>query len=400
KFVLNRPIPPTPLYPLHKEVVMGSERPFDFKWNKGSSGDVVNVEVSKDPDFKSKIISKSIKDHTFFTPETNLPEGDYFWRITFALPSGEAVESPVTTFTIHRGSGVLSPSPLLPMDRAKFYLGSTHESEIKFEWKNQDNMAYDLKVTGEDYSQEIESKTNSAVVRLTRPGIYKWEVTSRTADGKRSVLPNQRTFEVRPEGKIQWLTTQKNYQYLDNLPVIVLRWQKISGGNSILRVGQTPDLKDSEVFNVSGKDFPFRPSQDGLYYARVQGTDENGMVSATSDVFDFEIKQAPLPPAPLAKNEQKNFRASATGDFAISVANQKPTWLLIAQLIDVKGGILDERRFNEPQLKFSGLMPGRYLVRTNFQDEYNRKGEVSVLEIDVPEKNAIPAPKLKGVKVR
>lgn len=31
KVVLNRPLPPTQIYPLHKEVVIGSERPFDFK---------------------------------------------------------------------------------------------------------------------------------------------------------------------------------------------------------------------------------------------------------------------------------------------------------------------------------------------------------------------------------
>lgn len=398
KVVLNRPLPPTQIFPLHKEVVTASERPFDFKWNKGSSAGVTSLVVAKDNEFRNVVLKEEVKDQTFFTPAQTLPEGDYVWRLSFNLPSGEMVQSPVASFTIHRGGGLLSPVLLEPMDREKFYLGAGGNTEIRFEWKRQENVTYALKISGDNFEKQLESASNSTKVMMGKPGIYKWEVTSRTPDGKISILPSQKSFEVKSEGKIPWITGQKLHTYLENLPVVILRWQKTYAGAAVLKVSSTPDFREAESFNVPGKDFPFRPSADGVYYAQVQGLDENGTISATSEITDFEIKLAPVPPAPVSQS--KKIMANSTGDFAVSMTNQKTSWLLIAQLVDQKGGVLDERRFSDNSIKFSGLLPGRYMVRTHFQDEYNRKGETGVIELEVPQKSRIPAPKLKGIKVR
>jgi hypothetical protein len=400
KLVLNRPLPPTQIFPLHKEVVTGNDRAFDFKWNKGSSTGLTTIEVATTNDFKSPLIREEVRDQTFFTPDKILPEGDYFWKLSFTLPSGEKVESAVTSFRVHLGNGLLSPAPLLPADKAKFYLGANADTEVNFEWKRQENVSYTLKVKGENFSKEIDTPMNSASVLLNKSGSYQWEVSSRSSDGKVSVLPLRRTFDVRSQGKIPWVTEQKVYTYLENLPVIILRWQKTYLGSAVLKIAQTPDMKDSESFNVPAKDFPFRPANDGLYYARVQGLDDAGTPSAFSDIFEFEVKLAPIPPAPITENDKKTIIASSTGDFSVGVTNRKINWLLVAQLVDLKGGVMDERRFSENTFKFSGLLPGKYILRTNYQDEYNRKGEVSVLELQVPEKSKIPAPKLKGIKVR
>lgn len=398
KLVLNRPIPPTQIFPTDKEIVTGNDRPFDFKWNKGSSSGLTTLEVAKDQNFSKILLKEDVRDQTFFTPAQILPEGEYAWRLSFNLPSGETVQSPVSVFTVHRGGGLLSPGLLEPMEREKFYLGSNGNTEIKFDWKKQDSVTYTLKITGDGFEKQIETETNSAKVQLNRTGLYKWEVTSKTADGKSSILPSLRNFEVKTEGKIAWVAGQKLYTYIENLPIIILRWQKTYSGPGILRISTTPDFKETETFNVSGKDFPFRPIGDGVFYAQIRGFDENGSVSANSDIVDFEIKLAPIPPAPLSQS--RRIIANSTGDFSVSMTNQKTNWLLVAQLVDQKGGVMDERRFSESTIKFNGLLPGKYLVRTNYQDEFNRKGEVSVIELDVPLKSKIAAPKLKGIKVR
>jgi hypothetical protein len=400
KVVLNRPLPPTQIFPLNKEVVKGNDRAFDFKWNKGSSAGVTVIEVSTESDFKAPVIKEEVRDQTFFTPAKVLTEGEYYWRLSFLLPSGEKVESPVTIFTVHAGGGLLSPAPLIPSEKARFYLRADASAEIKFEWKRQENVTYTLKLSGANFNKELESDLNNASVILTQTGIYKWEVFSKTPDGKLSILPSLRTFEVKNQSKIPWLTEQKIYTYLENFPVIILRWQKNYPGTAVLRIARSPDFKDAEVSNVPGKDFPFRPANDGTYFARIQGMDENGMIAAISDVFDFEVKAAPLPPAPLSMAKGNKLMASSQGEFSLKITNQKMNWLLIAQLVDQKGGVLDERRFSDGTVKFSGLLPGQYVLRTNFQDEYNRKGDVTVLELLVPEKSMIPAPKVKGIKVR
>lgn len=271
---------------------------------------------------------------------------------------------------------------------------------MKFEWKKQDDVSYSLKVSGDNFSREIETSTNSASLVLNRSGVYVWEVTSKGPDGKTSVLPSRRSFDVRPEGKIPWISEQKVHTYLDNLPVIILRWQKTYPGSSVLRIARTPDLKEAESFNVPTKDFPFRPAVDGHYYARVLGLDEAGTISSRSDILEFEVKLAPIPPAPMTADQKNKIIATSGGDFSVDMSNRRLNWLLIAQLVDLKGGVLDERRFSENTMRFSGLLPGKYILRTSYQDEFNRKGEVSVLELEVPQKSTIPAPKLKGIKVR
>lgn len=400
KVLLNRPVPSTQVFPLNKEVVTGNDRPFDFKWNKGSATGSTTLEVSGDPDFKKVVLKTDVTDQTFLTPDKILTEGDYFWRLSYSLPSGETIQSPVTSFTVHRGDSLISPAPLVPSDNARFYLSADGTTEVKFEWKRQENVTYTLKITGENFSREMESENNASSLSMNKTGTYNWEVHSRNAAGKTSVLPSKRKFEVKNLGKIAWMTEQKMYTYLENLPVIVLRWQKNYSGNSVLRIGQSPDLSKAENFSVNGRDFPFRPSSDGVFYAKVQGLDETGSTAAISDIFEFEVKIAPIPPAPILTNSPKKIIANSGGDFVITTTNQKRSWLFIAQLVDTRGGILDERRFSESTARFNGLLPGKYIVRTNFQDEFNRKGEVSVLELEVPAKAAIPAPKLKGIKVR
>lgn len=400
KLVLNRPTPPTQIFPLHKEVVIADDKPFDFKWNKGSSTESTLIEVAKDSEFRQFVIREEVRDQTFYDPVKNLSEGDYFWRISFNLPSGEKVISPVTTFTIHRGGGLPSPVPLLPAERSRFYLSGGSSVEMKFEWKRQENATYLLKVTGPNFSREIDTAMNSGSLTLSQPGEYRWEVTSRDKDGKISVLPSQRTFEVKNEGKISWMMDQKQFSYLDNLPIIILRWQKTYPGSGLLKVAQSPDFKDAETITVPGRDFPFRPVTDGTFFAKIQGMDDSGAVSMSSEIFQFEVKIAPLPPAPLMSNNRKTVITTSTGDFSLSTSNQKTNWLLVAQLVDQKGGILDERMFSDNTVKFSGLLPGKYVMRANYQDEYNRKGEISVVDLVVPEKSRVPAPKIKGIKVR
>lgn len=194
---------------------------------------------------------------------------------------------------------------------------------------------------------------------------------------------------------------QKNFFYLENLPVIILRWEKSPNLNSLLEISQTPSMADAESFKLAGNDFPYRVLKDGIYFAKVSGIDENGVLAAESEIFEFKVEEAPLPPAPVLKGSVKKIQATPQGNLGVEVTNGKPTWLIIASLIDVNGRVVDERRFSEPRLEFSGLLPGKYNLQLRFQDEYRRAGELSErVEVLVPEKSMIKAPKLKGIKVR
>lgn len=400
KLSLQAPIAPSPISPSDKELIKAETKPFDFKWNRGNAGDASLIEVARDQAFKNIILADEVKDQTFFTPPSALSQGEYFWRLRSQLPTGEWIESQVNSFTIHQGESLLSPAPLLPADNSIFYLGN-NENEIKFEWKRQEGVkSFNLKISGENFLRETQVNVPQASMNINRLGKYVWEVSSEGQNGKSSILPVKRSFEVRALSRIEWISNQKVYNYLENLPIVILRWKKNNLGPSSLKISSSPDLKDAESINVQGNDFPYRIPKDGRYFARVLGLDAQGEVSAQSEILEFEVKEAPLPPAPLAKNGVTKLLTSSAGDMSLIIENSKPGWLLIAQLANEKGGVIDERRFSDSTIGFRGLLPGKYIVRSKFQDEFNRMGEISLLEIEVPEKSKIAAPKLKGIKVR
>lgn len=402
KLDFKKPLPPSPLFPADKEIIKAGEKPFDFKWIKGNAGDNVVIEVSKDPNFGQVVINSEIKDQTFFTPTDNLSQGEYFWKVKSRIGKNEWIESKVNSFTVHQGTNLLSPTPLFPADNAVFYVGKNPTNNIKFEWRQQDNVrGYDLRVLGEQLTRDAQVAENSASLNINRVGKYIWEVYSQGSDGKKSILPVKRKFEVREEGVIQWNMPQKNFLYLDSLPIIILRWEKRSPGVSVLKISRFADFKESESFQVQGRDFPYRVLQDGIYFAKVSQLDENGSVSAESEILEFKVQEAPLPPAPVLAGQKKTLVATPQGELRTQLENTKPNWLTIATFTDSQGRVIDERRFSDDKLSFSGLMPGRYILQMKFQDEYRRLGEVSErIQVEVPEKSMIAAPKIKGIKVR
>jgi hypothetical protein len=402
KLDFKKPLPPGPLYPSDKEIIQQADRPFDFKWIKGNVGDVVVIEVAKDLNFSQMILNTEIKDQTFYTPTGNLPQGEYFWRVKSRIGKSEWVESKTLSFTVHRGSNLLSPNPLFPPDNAIFYVGKNPSNNIRFEWRRQNNVrSYELKIQGENFNRDTQSEENSLIVNVNRVGRYTWEVSAENSDGKKSVLPVKRKFEVREGGVIEWSMNEKNFFYLDSLPIVILRWEKKNPGVSILKISPFADLKDPESFQVQGRDFPYRVMKDGIYFAKVATLDESGQTAAESEILQFKVQKAPLPPAPLLLGNKKSLKATPLGELKTQVENTKPNWLVIASLLDSYGKLVDERRFSDEKISFSGLMPGKYILQTKFQDEYLRHGELSErIEIEVPEKSMIAAPKIKGINVR
>lgn len=402
KVKLVRPIPPSQIFPSDKEIVKVIDGPFEFKWIKGNINDSVIIEVGRDQQLKDIILSEDVATQTTYKPTLVLNEGEYFWRVKSRFNKSSWLESPVQAFTVHKGNSIISPTPVAPIDHGIFYLNQNRVANVKFEWRlQQEARSYTLRVNGPGFNRDIQSNTSSEVVNFSAPGSYQWEVLSATSDGKRSVLPIKRSFQIREKSKIQWAMNQKSFLYLDSLPIIILKWEKGPYNNFALKISETPDFANAESFQVQGRDFPYRIQRPGLYYAQVFGTDENGNYAGESDRFDFSVEEAPLPPAPVIFGNAKSIKASPRGDLTTQVQNAKSSWLIVTSIYDPKGRVVDERRFTDDKLTFNGLLPGKYYLQMKFLDEYKRNGETSErVEIEVPEKSQIAAPKLKGIKVR
>jgi preprotein translocase subunit YajC len=401
KLNLVRPQAPTPLYPAESEAVRITDRPFDFKWMKGNAGDSVRLEVARDEAFKTMVLTTDVKDQTFFAPAQPLGPGNYFWRVKSSLPNSEWLESSSVPFAIHQGSTQVSPTPVSPQDHAILYLDPTTGRKLRFEWRKLETAAsYETRVQGVNFDKTVASNEPFAEVSLSRPGKYTWEVFAIDGSGKRSVLPTVRDFEVRPTGTISWAMDERKFFYIKGLPIVVLKWQKNFTGTSVLSIAPTADMAQAETFRVRESDFPYRALRDGVYFAQVKALGEDEEVKAESSVLDFQVQEAPLPPAPLLKGAPTKLVANSQGNLRADVANMKPSWLAVAQLKDKAGKVLDERRFSETTLQFGGLLPGSYLFVVKFTDEFKRLSDESTFQVEVPATSKMPAPRIKEIKVR
>ncbi len=398
KLVLTKPIPPTGVYPSVDENVKLEKRPFDFKWLKGNLDSSLILQVAQDENFTSLVFSEEVKDQTFFTPSSPLPEGKYYWRLRARL-NNVPVDSQIIPFTVFPGDRLAPPVPLAPADQMIYYLGTIPSVFIQFDWKKQnDARAYEFNVKGPGMDQVLNLAQNSTSFSVGRPGKYTWFVTSESAEGYKSINPIVRSFEVREVENLKWLMDRKDFQYLSNLPVIILKWEKGRSLRGTLKVGTTPELRDAETFDVNGSDFPYRVRLPGTYFAKFSALDNNGQISGETSLYEFSVTEAPLPVAPVWKNAL--VKATPQGNANFEVTNLKPGWLVVIKLQNSANQIVDERRFSENRFALTGLLPGKYNVLSQFRDEYNRLGETSRITLEVPEKSTIAAPKVKGLNVR
>ena len=392
KLNLERPIAPGLIAPAEGEVVRMDDKGFDVKWTRGNISDQYQLEFSRDAGFTTLVDSSLVKNQTFFTMKNDLPEGEYFWRIKD--------QSKVSSFKIIKGEKLLSPVPVAPADGSVFYVDQIQE--LEFEWKEQPNThSYEFTLVGTGTPKTNTLTQNKVSVKLNRIGKYSWSVTSQRADGKISILPIKRTFEVREMDKVQWLSSEKKFFYLENYPIIILKWMKNYGTNASLKISDRADMQGAQIFQVSGADFPFRPSRDGFHYAQILLKDEFGSFSGQSMVYEFNVEKAPLPPVPEFIMTEAPLKASTRGELSVRLKNYETTFKTTARIYNKRGMMVDERSFNDELIHFNGLLPGQYFIEARFMDDYKRIGQASQrLEVLVPEKSTIAAPKIKGIKVR
>ena len=392
KLNVERPLAPVLIAPAENDVLRPSDKGFDLKWSRGNISDQYTIEISKTSDFSVLSLSDQIKNQTFYTVKDELSEGDYFWRIKD--------QSKVSRFTIVKGEKILSPVPVTPADGAIVYLDQS--SRLDFEWREQPNAhSYEFSLMGTGTPKTNVLIQNKVSVNLNRLGKYSWSVTSQTSDGKVSVLPVKRSFEVREMEKPQWLNLEKKFFYLDSYPIIILKWSKNASGGAILKISDQPSMQGAQLFQINGSDFPYRPARDGFHYAQITLRDEAGQFSGQTGIFEFSVEKAPLPPVPDFLISSPSIHASTRGEFSVNLKNREPIYRTNAKVFNKRGLAVDERNFSDDKITFHSLLPGQYFLEAHFVDDYKRVGPASSrIEILVPEKSMIAAPKIKGIKVR
>ncbi|TGL58323.1 FecR domain-containing protein [Leptospira sarikeiensis] len=174
-----------------------------FKWDRPDPTGTYKLEVSKDPNFGSKVFETSVRSGQSSVP---LPgPGDFYWKVTLLTPEGEVLtSSPSSGFKTSDSAPFVSP--VYPRDRDKVDLDE--KGSLSFYWEIEGKSeAYILELLELDqktlktiFKKEIrgESYDYRELYRL-REGKYQWRLSARYRDSSgqlRTTLPLTRDFEI------------------------------------------------------------------------------------------------------------------------------------------------------------------------------------------------------------
>lgn len=401
RLTLRRPVPPALLFPAREETLNLKDRKIEFRWSLGNIGKDFLFELGKDASLSEPLEKIEISGQTFLTINRQLAEGQYFWRVRSRQDaSSEWLDDGVQNFKVTYTEALLSPGLMVPLDETISYVGANGTANVSFQWRPQaDVKFYELSVTGPGFSKKLKLDSDTVQLSLPRSGVYTWSVVSQSKDGRDSISPMRWQFTLKERERVTWKSESKLHTYLDSFPIIILEWEKSSYRAFTLKISRKADLSEAETYQLSNRDFPFRPTENGFYYAQVQGLDDQGQVAGLSEVYEFKVEKAPLPPTPSLS--EGSLLASTKGELAVVAKNYQPGWRIFSQLINNQGVIVDEREFPAGQFSLKGLLPGNYILQLVYLDPFNRKSAAaSRTEVKVPEKSLISAPKLKEIKIR
>ncbi|MGJ4788387.1 FecR domain-containing protein [Leptospira koniambonensis] len=174
-----------------------------FRWDRPDPSGTYKLEVSKDPNFASKIFETSVRSGQNSVPLSG--PGDYYWKVTLLSPEGEVLtSSPSSGFKTSDSAPFVSP--VYPRDRDKIDLDE--KPSLSFYWEIEGKSeAYILELLEADqktlktvFKKEIkgESYDYRELYRL-REGKYQWRLSAKYRDSSgqvRTTLPLTRDFEV------------------------------------------------------------------------------------------------------------------------------------------------------------------------------------------------------------
>jgi hypothetical protein len=178
----------------------GASRPVRFRWNatrEAAAGRAQEVEVSRDPDFKSDVTRARIPSAEpplqYVEINVTLPSvaepAQWHWRVRAAAISGaDAGELSGTQSFWTRPPEV--PRPRYPAERARTALGAT----VDFAWDPiQGATGYDLEISGVEPQRAADSFAQVSTLPL---GQASWRVRARLKDGDVTPWSPSRTLMV------------------------------------------------------------------------------------------------------------------------------------------------------------------------------------------------------------
>jgi hypothetical protein len=441
-------VPPRLLEPSEgSEVTVQPETPsVGFAWVNSIKFEKTFFEIGSDPKLTNIVFKKELGSQHNYSLDIKTP-GRLYWRVSGLLKNGEQpLQSPIQTFVIKVVDRLAPPIPLLPLAGDKQIWEKSKDDGVTFEWTAVPKVSgYVLRV--KPGTTEIKTRLTKVKVKGLNPGSFEWTVTavlrddptkpgaSESSDGapgpdgpkeKESKPSELRKFTLTQLPILQWAgpsPTAKEFYYVSLKPTLDLFWQK--GAAPIDRYRVTVRRKDSD--DILTRTIPATSAivplpADDTYLVYVEGLNSRLEVLARTEPREIKVMAAPLLPAPqflATAADASGGTASggtasggtASGGSAIDASPAGSAALAWSLVNGANGYILSieapdksknrELRFEKAQAALRGLLPGEYKMTLKSVDQHGRHGPAGEPRIlRVPATSQMPAPRLKGLKVK
>jgi hypothetical protein len=348
-----------------------------------------------------------------------LDVGAHFWKLVASTDKGN-VESGIRKIDIGTG---LPPKMLFPLADSDL-VKDKEPFTVDFRWTipelSQDIMleiAKDSLLEDSIVKKRVGSENNSYRQNL-EPGIYYWRASAEYQGLKNTIPAKVVRFEVRspsqvklPPVAIEWSNpTESAPQYFVKEPIASWAWKteqkdqvkmwrlNIAKDEQSLR--EPSSTNPAEVFQTMELNYKTPLKEAGKYVAFVEALGADNQVLAKSEPKWIEVASLPLLPSPEFQPQAGTLQSDNSGRLELNwskVSGAKEYWLT---LYDKSGNKMRTSKFIGTTTALSNLLPGNYKVGIVAIDEHGReslKEEARIVE--VPDKSALSAPKLKKIKV-
>ncbi|MDD4976537.1 MAG: hypothetical protein PHY93_19430 [Bacteriovorax sp.] len=410
KVTFKQKIAPIPIYPIASDTVQlrNENAIVEFKWSLMHSFDSIQLEIFSEGNTKNPILTEQVTTQTFFsTNKINRP-GKYSWKLVGKVTgSEEPLVSLIQYFQIFIGEDLQSPMPLLPLDKSIFYYPDQKDKglhNLHLSWKNiKEASEYLIIIKNRDGKKlEFKAPLNQFVIPTIASGTYSWTVQSINLKNEISKAITNRSFSVEPMAQLSFNQLENKVYYTNKFPTYKFIWNTINNAeNYRLKVSQSQSLSPNETIKVNDGQFNYQIGKEGMYFAQVEALNKEENSIAQSEVFTFSVTKPPLPSTPVFLDAKKALESTPNGDINFELINFDKKYKVVFEIRDTRGVIIEQSQNNSSGISFKSLSPGRFFATAKYIDEFNQTGELSLRQsFTVPDKSAIAAPKVKGIKVR
>lgn len=336
---------------------------FDFKWSILNEEEApldlpLTFEVSRDPDFKEMVLKKNLKGKLIRVGETQLAEGNYFWRVSpvggdtksksLTLANGDQLTaSEVQRFTVYEN---LPPTLLSPqLGEVIQFDPDTGETakQVDLKWEQlspADHFEYQIQKIEEELNPPLTTELSSATTGLLAAGIYQWRVRGHHPTRRHPPWSSWSKFIIQEGARTPEIPIISNpelsyvipRQVLDRLPASLapnqtvptpediesFRWDPVP--NSVhydVEVAKDPSFEhDVQQYSTTQTSFVPKRIAPGSLYVRIQAMGRDQKVSGKSKPGELLVRLAAphLDPVPPVVDQFKNQEELKKGNHQLS----------------------------------------------------------------------------------